>query len=126
MMKSDRLSASPPTIHATCEEVIINGIRFRTYDVGGHETMRRIWSDWYCAVDAVVFMVDAADRTRFEEAREQMARILADKALLAKPIAVLGNKIDIPCAASREELCQQLGLAAHVDGAKCPRPVELF
>lgn len=114
MLKEQRLSAAQPTLHASCEEMVIDNIRFRTYDVGGHVTARRIWGDWFPAVHGVVFIVDAADRTRFEEAKEELTRILGDECLRNKPIAVLGNKIDIPYAASEEELRRALGLEHHM------------
>eukprot|EP00971_Amphidinium_carterae_P194576 3861151-Amphidinium_carterae.1 len=49
--------------NANCEELIIHGIRFRTFDLGGHETARRIWANYLANVDGVIFLVDAADRT---------------------------------------------------------------
>ena len=33
---------------------------------------RRIWRDYFAAVDAIVFMVDATDRGRFQEAKEEL------------------------------------------------------
>lgn len=33
---------------------------------------RRIWRDYFAAVDAIVFMVDATDRGRYQEAREEL------------------------------------------------------
>merc|ERR1712083_255850 len=111
----------------------IGNICFRTYDLGGHETARRIWKDYFAAVDGVIFLVDAADRTRFQEAQEELHRLLEEPSLAEVPIVVLGNKIDIPVAASEEELRQGLGLYQHMTSGKdivkkgtSSRPVELF
>merc|ERR1712176_54450 len=133
MLKHDRVSTNAPTLHPNNEELIISGIRFCTFDLGGHETARRIWKDYVAGCDGVVFLVDAADRTRFEEAKEEIGRLLEDPAMAQVPIAVLGNKIDIPVAASEDELRNGLGLYAHMlsgkdvkKGETTSRPVELF
>merc|ERR1719401_1708818 len=116
---------------------MIKNIRFRTYDLGGHETARRIWKDYFATVDGIIFLVDAADRTRFQEAREELSHLLEDQALSSVPFVVLGNKIDIPTAASEDELRNVLGLYSHMTfgreikkgankGDLSVRPVEVF
>lgn len=70
MLKENRVSISKPTLYPQNEELLIRNIRFRTFDLGGHETARRIWRDYYATVNGILFVVDAADRTRFEEARQ--------------------------------------------------------
>merc|ERR1719411_215377 len=133
MLKDGRVSTNSPTLFATNEELMIQGICFRTFDLGGHETARRIWKDYLAAVDGIIFLVDAADRTRFEEAREELHGLLEDQALAQVPFVVLGNKIDIPTAASEDELRNQLGLYNHMTYGRevrkndsGVRPVELF
>ncbi|CAF4278856.1 unnamed protein product, partial [Rotaria magnacalcarata] len=56
------------------------------------------------AVDSVVFLVDAVDRTRFTEAKVELDSLLADEQVTNAPIVVLGNKIDLPGAVSEQEL----------------------
>lgn len=115
------------------QELMIKNIRFRTYDLGGHETARRIWKDYFATVDGIIFLVDAADRTRFQEANEELNGLLNEQALANVPFVVLGNKIDIPTAASEDELRNALGLFSHMTygrdakkGDSSVRLVELF
>ena len=89
--------------------------------------------DYLADVQGIIFLVDAADRTRFQEASEELGRLLEDPALAQVPLAVLGNKIDIPVAASEEELRHSLGLYTHMTSGKrvekgMPkvRPLEVF
>ena len=115
--------------------LVIGKIRFRTFDLGGHETARRIWKDYFATVNGIIFIVDAADRTRFQEAKDELQGLLESQELAEVPFVVLGNKIDIPTAASEDELRNALGLYSHMtygrtvasntktDGV---RPIELF
>merc|ERR1712079_327032 len=77
-------------------------------------------------------MGDAADRTRFQEAKDELDRLLAEQSLQQVPFVILGNKIDVPVAASEDELRQTLGLFSHMTYGKTggvqagARPVEIF
>eukprot|EP00382_Lankesteria_abbotti_P005689 CAMPEP_0113847080 /NCGR_PEP_ID=MMETSP0372-20130328/1666_1 /TAXON_ID=340204 /ORGANISM="Lankesteria abbotti" /LENGTH=192 /DNA_ID=CAMNT_0000816299 /DNA_START=31 /DNA_END=609 /DNA_ORIENTATION=- /assembly_acc=CAM_ASM_000359 len=132
MLKDDRIATHVPTLHPHSEELVIGSVRFKTYDLGGHETARRVWKDYFSTVDAIVFMVDASDKSRFDEAREELSVLLDSQELQTVPFVVLGNKIDISVAAKEDELRQALGLFSHVTyghdrkGESDVRPVELF
>ncbi|KAJ8573927.1 hypothetical protein K7X08_010438 [Anisodus acutangulus] len=55
-------------------------------------------------VDAVVYLVDAYDRERFPESKKELDGLLSDESLANVPFLILGNKIDIPYAASELSL----------------------
>jgi GTP-binding protein SAR1 len=122
-----------PTGHATSEEMQLGNLRITVIDMGGHKAARQIWRNYYTTVDAIVFLVDAADPKRLLEAKQELDLLLQDDAILMVPILVLGNKIDRPGSLSDEYLRQQLFLGAptSVHGLGMPysgprRPIELF
>lgn len=108
-------------------------INTQAFDLGGHEVARRVWKDYYAKVDAIVFLVDAVDKERFMESKKELDSLLGDDSLGNVPFLILGNKIDIPHAASEEELRHCLGLTNYTTGKgkvnlenTNMRPIEVF
>jgi GTP-binding protein SAR1 len=84
-------------------------------------------------VDAVVYLVDAYDKVRFAESKKELDALLSDESLANVPFLILGNKIDIPYAASEDELRYDLGLNNFTTGKgkvnlvdSNVRPLEVF
>uniref|UniRef100_A0A6B2LKT7 Uncharacterized protein n=1 Tax=Arcella intermedia TaxID=1963864 RepID=A0A6B2LKT7_9EUKA len=132
LLRDDRVAQHMPTQKPTMEELTVGNIKFRTYDLGGHEIARRLWRDYYADVSAVVFMVDAAAKERFEESKEELNDLLAGDDLKNIPFLVLANKIDIPGSASEDEVRAAFGLL-HTYGKQIGskqvggvRPIEVF
>ncbi|KAE9453265.1 hypothetical protein C3L33_14837, partial [Rhododendron williamsianum] len=111
----------------------IGQIKFKAFDLGGHQIARRVWKDYYAQVDAVVYLVDAYDKERFAESKKELDALLSDESLGNVPFLILGNKIDIPYAASEDELRHYLGLTGLTTGKgkvnladSNVRPLEVF
>eukprot|EP00041_Stephanoeca_diplocostata_P003453 m.34796 g.34796 ORF g.34796 m.34796 type:complete len:193 (+) comp14327_c0_seq1:139-717(+) len=133
MLKDERIAQHNPTYHPTSEELSMGGIRFTTFDLGGHAQARRVWKNYFPAVDAIVFIVDSWDRERFHEAKMELDSLLSDEQISDCPVLVLGNKIDKPGAANDDELKSHLGLHGQTTGPGniarselSGRPMELF
>lgn len=91
-----------------------------------------MWREYFAKVDGIVYLVDSNDKERLLESRTELANLLAEDALGQCPVLVLGNKIDIPTAASEEELRHYLGLVGVTTGKNNSirgtniRPLEIF
>jgi hypothetical protein len=67
-------------------------------------------------VSGIIFVVDAADASRFDEARQELHKLLSEPRLRGVPLLVLANKMDLP------EVEAALGVAERdprPDGARC-------
>jgi len=110
VLHNERMGVHMPTGTPQHGSFKHKGRRIDAIDMGGHETARRLWKDYAHGCDAVFFLVDAADRTRIQEAREELHRLFEMEALENVPIAVLGNKIDKCTAMSPDEFQHWLAL----------------
>lgn len=133
MLKDARMAQHVPTLHPTSEELSMGGMKFTTFDLGGHQQARRVWKDYFPAVDGIVFLVDVFDRERMAEAKIELESLLGDEQIINAPVLVLGNKIDIPGAASEDEVRHMFGLHGRTTGKGTvprsdltTRPMELF
>uniref|UniRef100_A0A914MYG0 small monomeric GTPase n=1 Tax=Meloidogyne incognita TaxID=6306 RepID=A0A914MYG0_MELIC len=133
MLKDDRIAQHVPTLHPTSEELSLGGIRFTTFDLGGHVQARRVWKSYFPALDAIVFLVDVADLERIQEAREELWSLMQDEQVSTAPILVLGNKIDKVNALGEDQLKYYLGIQQYCTGKGnvsradlATRPLEVF
>ena len=57
---------------------------------------RSMWERYCRGVNAIVYMVDAADPDKIEASRNELHNLLDRPQLAGIPILVLGNKRDLP------------------------------
>lgn len=64
-------------------------------DVGGQDKIRPLWRHYYTGTQALIFVIDAADRDRVDEARQELHRIINDREMRDAIILVFANKQDL-------------------------------
>ncbi len=107
-MKDNVIGIYEPTFHPNYDNLVVGNVQFHTFDLGGHESSRQLWRNYWENIDGIVFLVDAVDSKRFNEAKKELHNILKEDKLEDTPILILGNKIDRLQATSKETLRTQL------------------
>lgn len=61
-------------------------------DVGGQKTLRSYWRNYFEKTDALIWVVDATDRLRIEDCRQELMGLLLEEVGL--PLAPNGPRED--------------------------------
>lgn len=104
-----------PTIGFRPSTVVKGKYTIQWFDVGGAKNFRRVWQSYYSEVHGVIYVVDAADRERFEESKETLAMTLESEGIVGKPVLIFANKQDMDGCASPADLTKEMGLLERRD-----------
>nr|DAD47966.1 TPA_asm: hypothetical protein HUJ06_017903 [Nelumbo nucifera] len=72
--------------------------------------LRTIWEKYYEEAHAVIYVIDAACPTRFEDSKSALEKLLRHEDLQGAPLLILANKQDLAGAVSAAELARYLDL----------------
>ncbi|KAI7795178.1 ADP-ribosylation factor 4-like [Triplophysa rosa] len=111
-LKLGEVVTSIPTIGFNVETVEYKNISFTVWDVGGQDTIRRLWKHYYQNTKGLIFVVDSSDHDRIETAAAELHKILQEDEMRDVVVLVLANKQDLPKAMPVHELTDRLGLHA--------------
>lgn len=84
--------ATAPTIGSNVERVELGSLAFELWDLGGQASQRSSWTLYFSGVDAIIVVVDSADRARIPIAKQELWQILAMPELERVPLLLLANK----------------------------------
>ncbi|XP_057321021.1 ADP-ribosylation factor-like protein 1 [Microplitis mediator] len=101
-----------PTIGFNVEQVTYKNLKFQVWDLGGQTSIRPYWRCYYSNTDAVIYVVDSADRDRIGISKDELLYMLREDELQGAILVVLANKQDMPGCLSVAEVHQALGLDA--------------
>ncbi|KAL4799065.1 ADP-ribosylation factor family-domain-containing protein [Aspergillus venezuelensis] len=111
IMKEDVTTVSP-TLGFIIRTIDFDGYRLNIWDVGGQKTLRSYWKNYFEKTDTLVWVVDATDRLRVEDCRDELAGLLLEERLMGASLLVFLNKTDVEGCMTQDEVRQNLQLDA--------------
>jgi len=84
-----------PTVGFQVEEFSKNNVNFTVFDMSGQSRYRTLWEHYYRDVEAIVFVLDSADRVRMCVVKDELDALLSHKELSSRdvPILFFANKV---------------------------------
>jgi len=108
-----------PTVGFNMKKVRKGNVTIKLWDIGGQPRFRSMWERYCRGVTVVIFVVDSADKDKFETAKKELFDLISKPTLQGIPLLVLGNKNDLSAAASLEDVVKQLELESIKDREVC-------
>ncbi|EOY23154.1 GTP-binding protein 1 isoform 1 [Theobroma cacao] len=99
-----------PTVGLNIGRIEVSNTKLVFWDLGGQPGLRSIWEKYYEEAHAVIFVIDAACPSRFEDSKSALEKVLRHEDLKGAPLLILANKQDLSEAVSAEELARYLDL----------------
>jgi ADP-ribosylation factor-like protein 3 len=99
-----------PTQGFNIKSLVHEGFKLNVWDIGGQKSIRPYWKNYYDSTDALVFVIDSADRHRMEEAGAELGQLLEEEKLADAPCLVFANKQDLLSAQPAKEIAESLNL----------------
>ncbi|XP_061688103.1 ADP-ribosylation factor-like 8Bb isoform X1 [Syngnathoides biaculeatus] len=108
-----------PTVGFNMRKVTKGNVTIKIWDIGGQPRFRSMWERYCRGVNAIVYMVDAADQDKVEASRNELHNLLDKPQLQGIPVLVLGNKRDLANALDEKQLIEKMNLSAIQDREIC-------
>ncbi|XP_057774387.1 uncharacterized protein LOC130993501 isoform X1 [Salvia miltiorrhiza] len=99
-----------PTVGLNIGRVEVLNTKLVFWDLGGQPGLRSIWEKYYEEAHAVIYVIDAACPSRFEDSKSALEKALRHEDLQGAPLLILANKQDLEDAVPADELARYLDL----------------
>jgi len=109
-LSEEEISHIMPTQGFNIKSLQQEGFKLNVWDIGGQKAIRPYWRNYYDNTDALVYVIDSADRRRVQETGIELNALLEEEKLAGVPVLVLANKQDLLNAMPPKELSEQLNL----------------
>ncbi|MFO8018061.1 MAG: ADP-ribosylation factor-like protein [Promethearchaeia archaeon] len=98
--KEKVLDDPKPTKSFNINDMILDDLEYILWDVPGQIKFRKKWKKGVLDTNILVFVLDTADKERFDEAKKELYRVLNDLETRSVPLIVCFHKMDLDEAQS--------------------------
>lgn len=111
-LSDEDISQISPTQGFNIKSLIHEGFKLNVWDIGGQKSIRPYWRNYYDQTDALIYVIDSADKKRIEETGIELQQLLDEEKLADSPLLIMANKQDLVSAMSLEEIDEELKLSS--------------
>ncbi|XP_041078968.1 ADP-ribosylation factor-like protein 3 isoform X1 [Polyodon spathula] len=97
------------------KSVASNGMKLSVWDIGGQRKIWPFWKKYLESTDLLIYVIDSADKKRFEETGQELSNLIEEDNLKAVPVLIFANKQDLVTAAPASEIAEGLNLHTYRD-----------
>ncbi|CAH8532250.1 unnamed protein product [Heterobilharzia americana] len=109
-LASEDISQTTPTQGFNIKSVQSQGFKLNVWDIGGQRKIRPYWKNYFENTDVLIYVIDSADKKRFEETGEELMELLSEDKLAGVPLIIFANKQDLISAEPANKISDGLGL----------------
>lgn len=109
-LSEEEITHIMPTQGFNVKSVKSSGFTLNVWDIGGQKSIRPYWKNYFDNVDALVYVIDSADRKRVDETGVELNKLINEDELSSLPLLVFANKQDLVNALDPKEIAELLTL----------------
>lgn len=83
-----------PTVGQNVTHINVDKLTIKFWDLGGQESLRTLWEEYYQHCHGIIFIIDSTDRSRLQECCDTLLAVVNDENVTNVPILMLANKQD--------------------------------
>mmetsp|Transcript_24293 Transcript_24293/g.72118 ORF Transcript_24293/g.72118 Transcript_24293/m.72118 type:complete len:178 (-) Transcript_24293:177-710(-) len=109
-LSEEDITTITPTQGFNIKSLQRDGFNLNIWDIGGQRSIRPYWRNYFDSTDALIYVIDSADRNRLVESGVELNEILEEEKMTSVPLLVFANKQDLVGAHTADEIADQLNL----------------
>ncbi|KAG5190717.1 ARL3, ARF-like ras superfamily GTPase [Tribonema minus] len=109
-LSEEDITSIMPTQGFNIKSLMHDEFKLNVWDIGGQKSIRPYWRNYFDQTDALIYVIDSADKRRMEETGEELGQLLEEDKLSEVPVLIYANKQDLMSAMAPDEITEGLNL----------------